>query len=67
MLIYALLTVIALALDFIVVFIGVGGLSNAAGAFGTVWVLMLGILYFLIALFFIGWSVSVRMRLPEFA
>ena len=67
MLIYATLTCVAVCLDFIVIFIGVGGLNSDAGAFGTVFVLLLGILYFLIALFFIGWAVSVRMRLPAFA
>ena len=42
-------------------------MNSDAGAFGTVFVLLLGILYFLIAFFFIGWVISVRMRLPAFA
>ena len=67
LLIYTILTVVCVALDFIVIFIGVGGLNSDAGPFGTVFVLLLAILYFLIALFFIGWVVSVRMRLPAFA
>ena len=52
--IYAILTLVAIALDFIVIFVGVGGLSEFAGAFGSVWVLLLGIIYFLIALYFVG-------------
>ena len=67
LLIYTILTVVCVALDFIVIFIGVGGLNSDAGAFGTVFVLLLAILYFLIALFFIGWVISVRMRLLAFA
>ena len=67
MLIYTIITLVALVLDFIVIFVGVGGLNSTAGAFGTVFVLLLAILYFLIALFFLGWSFSVRMRLPAFA
>ena len=35
--------------------------------FGTAFVLILGVLYFLIAFYFIGWVISVRMRLPEYA
>ena len=67
LLLYTILTLVCVILDFIVVFIGLGGLNSDAGAFGTVFVLLIGILYFLIALFYIGWVVSVRMRLPAFA
>ena len=67
LLIYALITLIALVFDVIVIFIGVGGLNNDSGAFSTVFVFMLGILYFFIALYFIGWAFSVRMRLPPYA
>ena len=66
-LIYTLLTVICVILDFIVIFIGVSGLNPDQGAFGTVFVLLIAILFFLIGLFFIGWAISVRMRLPPFA
>ena len=67
MLLYAILTVVALALDVIVIFIGVGGMNNDSAAFGTVFILILGVLYFLLATFFIGWVFSVRMRLPDYA
>ena len=39
-------------------------MNNDAGAYGTVFILLLGIFYFLVALYFIGWVISVRMRLP---
>ena len=67
MLLYAVLTVISLFFDIIVIFIGVGGLNNDAGAFSTVFVFMLGVIYFFIALYFIGWAIAVRMRLPAYA
>lgn len=66
-LIYTLLSAICVILDFIVIFIGVAGLNPDQGAFGTVFVLLIGILYFLYGLFFIGWVISVRMRLPAYA
>jgi len=67
LLIYAILTPIALILDMIVMFIGMAGLHNDVGAFSTVFILLLGFLYFLVAFYFIGWVISVRMRLPEYA
>ena len=67
MLLYAILTAISLILDLIVIFIGIGHLSNDGGAFSMVFVFLLGLLYFLVALFFVGWVISVRMRLPEYA
>jgi hypothetical protein len=67
MLIYAITTVVALVLDLLVIFIGIGGLSNTSGAFSTVFIVLLGILYFFVALYFIGWVISVRMRLPVYA
>ena len=57
----------ALFLDGIVIFIGVGGMNNDSAAFGTVFILILGVLYFLLAFFFIGWVFSVRQRLPDYA
>ena len=60
MLLYAILTAIALFLDIIVIFIGVGNMNNDSGAFGTVFILILGVLYFLLAIYFIGWVFSVR-------
>ena len=67
MLIYAILTVACLVLDVFVIFIGIGGMNNEVGAFGTVFLLLLGVMYFLVGSFFIGWVVAVRMRLPEYA
>ena len=57
---YALLTVICVLFDVIVIFIGIGGLNNDEGAFSTVFVFLLGLVYFLIALYFIGWAIAVR-------
>ena len=67
MLIYTILTVVCLVLDIFVIFIGIGGMNSDVGAFGTVFILLLGILYFLVGFFFIGWVIAVRMRLPEYA
>ena len=64
LLVYSILTAIALILDVFVILIGIGGMNNDAGAYGTVFILLLGIFYFLVALYFIGWVISVRMRLP---
>lgn len=67
MLIYVVATLIAIGLDFIVIFIGIGSLSNTNGAFSSTFVLLLGILYFFVAFYFLGWVFSVRMRLPDYA
>jgi len=67
LLMYAIITAVALVFDILVIFIGVGGLNNDVGAFSTVFVFMLGVVYFFIALYFIGWAVAVRMRLPPYA
>lgn len=57
----------AIVFDLIVIFIGIGGLNNDEGAFSTVFVFLLGMIYFMIALYFIGWAVAVRQRLPAYA
>lgn len=67
MMLYTLLTLIALVIDFIVIFIGIGSLSNSNGAFSSTFVLLLGLLYFFVAFYFIGWVICVRMRLPDYA
>ena len=67
MLIYTILTLVCLVLDIFVIFIGIGGMNSDVGAFGTVFILLLGILYFMVGFFFIGWVIAVRMRLPEYA
>ena len=51
----------------IVMFIGMAGLADGVGAFSTVFILLLGFIYFIVAFYFIGWVISVRMRLPEYA
>jgi len=67
LMIYSLLTVISLVLDVIVIFIGLSGLNSDVGAFSTVFVFLLGVVYFFIAFYFIGWVIAVRQRLPEYA
>jgi len=67
LLVYAILTLFALLCDLIVVFIGVAGINNDSGAFSTVFIYLLGVVYFLIAFYFIGWAVAVRQRLPVYA
>ena len=64
LLVYSILTAVALVLDVIVILIGIGGMNNDAGAYGTVFIHLLGVFYFLVALYYIGWVISVRMRLP---
>ena len=64
LLVYSILTAVALVLDVFVILIGIGALNNDAGAYGSVFILLLGIFYFLVALYYIGWVISVRMRLP---
>ena len=64
LLVYSILTAAALVLDVFVILIGIGALNNDAGAYGSVFILLLGIFYFLVALYYIGWVFSVRMRLP---
>ena len=67
LLVYTVCTVIALIIDLSVVFTGIGSLNETDGEFGTAFVLILGVLYFLMAFYFIGWVIAVRMRLPEYA
>lgn len=64
LLVYSILTAAALVLDVFVILIGIGGMNNDAGAYGTVFILLLGIFYLLVALYYIGWVISVKMRLP---
>ena len=54
-------------MDVIVIFIGIGNIGDQEGHFGTVFVLIMAILYFLIALYFIGWIYMIRMHLPPYA
>lgn len=67
LLLYTLCTVVALIMDLSVVFTGIGKLEQAGGEFGVSFILILAMLYFLLAFYFIGWVVAVRMRLPEYA
>jgi len=65
---YALITVVALIFDIIVIFIGLGSLDHTDDAsFSTVFVFILGVVYFFIAFYFIGWAIAVRQRLPKYA
>jgi len=64
LMVYSVLSLVCLVLDFCVIFVGVADMNNESGAFGSVFVYLLGVLYFLIAFYQIGWVISVRMRLP---
>ena len=54
-------------MDFFVIFCGLGDMSNDSGAFSVTFVSLLGVIYFMIALYFIGWVFTVRMQLPDWA
>ena len=67
MLIYSILTAVALVLDFIVFFIGVASMNSDYGAFSTVFLVILSVTYFIIAFYFVGWAIAIRQRLPPYA
>ena len=50
----------AVVFDVIVIFCGLGGMNSDVGAFSTVFVFLLGVIYFFIAFYFIGWAIAVR-------
>ena len=60
MLLYAILTFVALIFDITVIFAGVANMNNDVGVYSTVFLFLLGVLYFVIALFFIIWAISVK-------
>ena len=64
---YLIITLVCLFLDLIVIFIGLGHLNDDVGPFSIVFVFMLGIVYFFISLYFIGFIIATKMRLPLYA
>ena len=67
LLVYTICTAIALIIDISVVLTGMGKLGEDQDEFGTAFVLILATMYFMLAFYFIGWVLAIRMRLPEFA
>ena len=67
LLVYTICTAIALIIDVSVVLTGMGKLGEDQQEFGTAFVLILATMYFMLAFYFIGWVIAVRMRLPEYA
>ena len=67
LLVYTICTAIALIIDLSVMLTGMGKLGEDQDEFGTAFVLIIATMYFLLAFYFIGWVLAVRMRLPEYA
>ena len=66
--IYFLNTILAMFLDLVVIIIGLGKLGEQDGkSYDTVFVFLLGVLFYFIAFFFVGKIISIRQRLPEYA
>ena len=65
MIIYTIMTLVCLVLDFCVIFVGIADMNNDVGPYGSVFIYLMGVLYFLISLYHLVWVIAVRMRLPE--
>ena len=65
LLVYTILTVIALTLDIMVLFIGAADMNSDAGAVGSVFITLMAFYYFLVAFYYFSWAFSVKMRMPD--
>ena len=65
LLIYTILTFVALTLDIIVLFVGAADMNSDVGAVGSVFITLLAFYYFLVAFYYLAWAFSVKMRMPD--
>ena len=49
--VYTILTMLCLVVDFIMIFVGIAAMNNDEGVSGKVYIYLMGVLYFMIAFY----------------
>ena len=49
--VYTILTILCLVVDFIMIFVGIAAMNNDEGVSGKVYIYLMGVLYFMIAFY----------------